>query len=205
MKPNQIIKALECCAKADLHYCANCPYERQSGAAVIFCYDQLKYDALTLVKELTEENKSIQRRLQHLCQSKFIAAFDEVDPKTKEYKQNIEEADKTVETYCWGSLQYVSSVVRNIVEKEKKMECKNANHSCNSCGEKKCGNKHTTCHNADVVEVRHGYWHDNGERTSYGTLTPSAISCSICGSSAGASWMNYCPNCGAKMEGERKE
>lgn len=33
------------------------------------------------------------------------------------------------------------------------MRCKNANHSCNSCGEKKCGNKHTTCHNADVVEV----------------------------------------------------
>ena len=33
------------------------------------------------------------------------------------------------------------------------MNCKNKNHSCNSCGEKKCGNKHTTCHNADVVEV----------------------------------------------------
>lgn len=33
------------------------------------------------------------------------------------------------------------------------MECKNGNHSCNSCGEKKCGNKHTTCHNADVVEI----------------------------------------------------
>lgn len=33
------------------------------------------------------------------------------------------------------------------------MRCKNGNHSCNSCGEKKCGNKHTTCHNADVVEV----------------------------------------------------
>lgn len=33
------------------------------------------------------------------------------------------------------------------------MNCKNGNHSCNSCGEKKCGNKHTTCHNADVVEV----------------------------------------------------
>lgn len=31
------------------------------------------------------------------------------------------------------------------------MRCKNGNHSCNSCGEKKCGNKHTTCHNADVV------------------------------------------------------
>lgn len=33
------------------------------------------------------------------------------------------------------------------------MKCKNKNQPCNSCGEKKCGNKHTTCHNADVVEV----------------------------------------------------
>ena len=32
------------------------------------------------------------------------------------------------------------------------MSCKNKNHSCNSCGEKKCGSKHN-CHSADVVEV----------------------------------------------------
>ena len=31
------------------------------------------------------------------------------------------------------------------------MNCKNGNHSCNSCGEKKCGNKHTTCQSADVA------------------------------------------------------
>lgn len=52
---------------------------------------------------------------------------------------------------------------------------------------------------ADVVEVRHGEWLDNGERNRDGTLKPFTISCSVCGSSAGHSWMKYCPNCGAKM------
>ena len=32
------------------------------------------------------------------------------------------------------------------------MNCKNKTHSCNSCGERKCGNKHN-CHSADTVEV----------------------------------------------------
>ena len=54
----------------------------------------------------------------------------------------------------------------------------------------------------DVVEVRHGKWVDNGERDSRGVPKPFAISCSVCGSSAGNSWMRYCPNCGAKMDGK---
>ena len=57
---------------------------------------------------------------------------------------------------------------------------------------------------ADVVEVVHGEWLDNGDRDSNGVPKPFAISCSICGSSAGASWMKYCPNCGAKMDTERR-
>lgn len=56
---------------------------------------------------------------------------------------------------------------------------------------------------ADMVEVRHGYWVDNGERNRDGTLKPFTISCSVCGSSAGHSWMKYCPNCGADMRGEK--
>ena len=55
---------------------------------------------------------------------------------------------------------------------------------------------------ADVVEVRHGKWVDNGDRDSNGVPKPFAISCSVCGSSAGTSWMRYCPNCGAKMDGK---
>lgn len=67
---------------------------------------------------------------------------------------------------------------------------------------------------ADVVEVRHGEWHYNSDGTDWGL---GAWECSLCGCKndnlpmdekinprvwAGA---KYCPNCGAKMYGERKE
>jgi predicted RNA-binding Zn-ribbon protein involved in translation (DUF1610 family) len=59
----------------------------------------------------------------------------------------------------------------------------------------------------DAVEVKHGRWTINTD-----DFTP-AYRCSVCGYnkpmiagervSQGA--MNYCPNCGAKMDGERKD
>ena len=45
-----------------------------------------------------------------------------------------------------------------------------------------------------------GEWVDSGERDKHGVPKPFAISCSICGSSAGTRWMKYCPNCGANMD-----
>lgn len=81
------------------------------------------------------------------------------------------------------------------------MRCKNENHSCNSCGEKKCGNKHTTCHNADVVEVRHGEWKYNRGQAP----NEKAYFCSLCvDGESDYGRDNYCPNCGAKMVGERR-
>mgnify|MGYP004687631041 CR=1 FL=1 len=52
---------------------------------------------------------------------------------------------------------------------------------------------------ADVAEVVHGQWGDNG-------IPGSMLSgCSVCGFSCGANSFFYCPNCGAKMDGgERK-
>ena len=57
----------------------------------------------------------------------------------------------------------------------------------------------------DAEPVRHGHW-----ITQFDDLFPmeSTIECSACGEKE---WMmtitnhNYCPNCGAKMDGERKE
>lgn len=52
---------------------------------------------------------------------------------------------------------------------------------------------------ADAVEVVHGEW-----IIEYGRLP----SCSLCGKpfyGAINSPMNFCPNCGAKMDGERRE
>lgn len=56
---------------------------------------------------------------------------------------------------------------------------------------------------ADVVEVRHGKWNvtkkraPNGRRILYEIKT-----CSVCGKTHGRHNPNYCPNCGARMDGE---
>lgn len=52
---------------------------------------------------------------------------------------------------------------------------------------------------ADVVEVQHGRWIEQ-EKYTFGVM----YDCSICDNRIldnGHSW-NYCPNCGAKMDGE---
>lgn len=48
---------------------------------------------------------------------------------------------------------------------------------------------------ADVAEVVHGQWGDNG--------IPNSIlsGCSVCGFTCGSSSFLYCPMCGAKMDG----
>ena len=53
-------------------------------------------------------------------------------------------------------------------------------------------------HAADVAPVRHGRWIEQ-EKYTFGTM----YDCSICGNRIldnGHPW-NYCPNCGAKMDG----
>ena len=47
---------------------------------------------------------------------------------------------------------------------------------------------------ADVAQVRHGRWVDNG-------IPDSILSgCSVCGFTCGSSSFFYCPICGAKMD-----
>lgn len=54
-------------------------------------------------------------------------------------------------------------------------------------------------HAADVVEVRHGRW------VGRGSIADPYIKCSLCGQEKpillGNFKFNYCPNCGAKMDG----
>lgn len=60
---------------------------------------------------------------------------------------------------------------------------------------------------ADVAPVVHGRWDDSGRYTFPGGTT--AVRCTNCGCALTESeyhlnnW-NYCPVCGAKMDGERK-
>ena len=51
----------------------------------------------------------------------------------------------------------------------------------------------------DAVEVVHGRWKFFGS-----TFYQDFYKCSVCGSSYDGR-PNYCPNCGAKMDGERKD
>lgn len=51
---------------------------------------------------------------------------------------------------------------------------------------------------ADVAPVRHGYWkQDRGGKVS--------ANCSICDSWMPFRMLPYCPNCGAKMDGDEHE
>ena len=54
---------------------------------------------------------------------------------------------------------------------------------------------------ADVAPVRHGHWETNSDR-------PDSLICSVCKCGFDM-WKhdshNYCPNCGAKMDGELNE
>ena len=66
---------------------------------------------------------------------------------------------------------------------------------------------------ADYVEVKHGYWKQTKE--PLGVHDVDCIECSVCGESwildedwsfeEHTEYCHYCINCGAKMDGERKE
>lgn len=61
---------------------------------------------------------------------------------------------------------------------------------------------------ADVVEVRHGHWITQEEAELMDSFD-LAYTCSVCGhldwDCTESETFNYCPNCGAKMDGERRE
>ena len=54
----------------------------------------------------------------------------------------------------------------------------------------------------DAEPVRHGVWLPVELEKSFGTI--HGVKCSLCGYESVRKEFNYCPNCGAKMDGERK-
>ena len=76
--------------------------------------------------------------------------------------------------------------------------------------DERCGNFKPK---ADYVEVKHGYWKQTKE--PLGVHDVNCIECSVCGESwildedwsfeEHTEYCHYCINCGAKMDGERKE
>lgn len=81
-------------------------------------------------------------------------------------------------------------------------------HECSDSYEafKVAINKATT---VDAVEVVHGRWEPElmptgVEYTGHAEMTVQALSCSVCGKcvDVSESYFSYCPNCGAKMDGD---
>lgn len=55
LNANEIMKALECCNKNNFSKCTECP----CGKVYQFCSQELCLEALSLIKELTEENERL--------------------------------------------------------------------------------------------------------------------------------------------------
>ena len=60
MSNNEIIKALECCRKAPLKECKECPYYEEEWCKVF-----LKRDALDLINRLQADNKEYDELIEH--------------------------------------------------------------------------------------------------------------------------------------------
>ena len=65
-------------------------------------------------------------------------------------------------------------------------------------------------HTEDVVEVRHGYWIQTSEPKFIEGIKRIGVECSVCKIRRSIPAVEnhgycYCPNCGAKMDGERRE
>lgn len=75
--------------------------------------------------------------------------------------------------------------------------------TCNWYGKDLCNGCETPMSKipaADVAPVKHGRWSESILRSPDGSWKIRGFSCSVCGGLCiGES--NYCPNCGAKMDG----
>ena len=67
MERNEIIKALECCKSfRDFYMCDECPYSKALLADDESCTNRMSQDALSLIKELTEENERLNQSYTNL-------------------------------------------------------------------------------------------------------------------------------------------
>lgn len=73
---------------------------------------------------------------------------------------------------------------------------------CHDCSIMKAKSELQALPAADVVEVRHGRWIYDCERTMGDGWTYKQYHCSACGKQDIGAMQNFCPNCGADMKEE---
>lgn len=90
---------------------------------------------LSKVEELKLENKCLSKRLKHLFQSNLICLYDEVNPKTKSYKLNINDLDKKYEKLinCYN-LVFGEGTIN--LKNDKGVEMRIKEIKCNVCDSK---------------------------------------------------------------------
>ena len=87
-----------------------------------------------------------------------------------------------------------------LVAEIKESVCKNCNsHNGIRCGSCWVDDTIGFLQESPTVEVKHGRWEERivDHEIPYYTV----VDCSLCGCS-GERWHTYCPNCGAKMDGD---
>lgn len=80
LKREQIIKALECCRTNSEMDCIDCHYRNKGNDLYDGCVNTLLVDALSLIKELTEEVESLKQCMEHEHAS-FMETFGEYGEK----------------------------------------------------------------------------------------------------------------------------
>lgn len=213
MTDEQLIKALECCTIGTFACGKECPYySSKSNLKVSSC----RFELMCEISDLIDRQKAEIERLNIECQSMRNAA--------NSLKMHYEEAQAEIENYKHLDVilhtaidkltaNIKSEAVKEFAERLKETITNAINTYYNSNGGgyylaedtiEDIDNlaKEMTEHSADVEEVRHGKWINDGD----------CFHCSVCNKTYQLGSLQtiydvrrcwkYCPNCGAKMDKE---
>ena len=124
MEREQIIKALECCTNFTPSSCDKCPFEPKGDCykGSMGCNDELMKNALSLIKELAEENE----RLKAICGMKecVIENAEAVIARTKaDTVRKMQERLKEMLLSNFPNLQglpmFIDQIAKEIIGEEK--------------------------------------------------------------------------------------
>ena len=73
---DNVLKALECCKWDDVSLCKQCPYYKPSESN---CISNMSIDALSLIKELTEENTFLHKTITENAQLALEVTLEEIE------------------------------------------------------------------------------------------------------------------------------
>ena len=123
LKRDDIIKALECCSK-HLVRCKDCPYQE-----VPRCTDEHQKDALSLIKELTEENGNLRASTIDYRNIPYIVADTRADTVRK---MHFEIKERCIKGGIYPA--FVASTIDQIA-KEMLGSAPAGNETCVRCGD----------------------------------------------------------------------